>query len=84
MNFEEDISDVEMINPPDILDRVNLWQSILDWDAAKAQQYVTESLIGLQFAWPKSAWGRPLKVKSYRVFYYDVYGERYHTELIRY
>jgi hypothetical protein len=81
VNFEDDVSDVETVNPPDILERINLWESVKDWDAAKAQQYMTESLLGLRFAWPKSAWGRPLKVKSYRVFYYDVYGVKHYTIL---
>jgi hypothetical protein len=81
VTFEEGPSDVEAINPESILERVNLWESIKGWDAVKAKQYMMESMLGLRFAWPDSAWGRPLKVESFRVFYYDVYGVKHYTIL---
>lgn len=79
IRFEDDQYRSELTSPKEILDRVNLWESVKHWDANKARQYMTDLI--LPFTWPVSVWARPLKVKSFEVFYYDARGLKYYTTL---
>lgn len=86
VDFDDGHSDVETVNPEDILQRVNDWNFCKHVGGALGKSRIEASSLGLRFTWPDSFGidDNPQKVLDFQVYYYDVYGVKHYTTLVRF
>lgn len=91
IDFNTGDCEVEIVDVENIIDRVNAWDAavILCGETARYHTMLLPEKTS-PFPWPQDErwatpeWDCPAKVIGFNVYYYDVYGEKHHTELIRY